>query len=192
MSGPKQMSEPADLRLAAARRGDRDAVEALLRQEYPKVAALCRRLCANPEDAADATQEAMIAIVRGLPGFDGRSAIGTWIYRVATNSCLDELRRLQRRPIPSVPKDRAVADRDVALRIDIDAALAGLPLEFRTVVVLRDLCGLDYEEIATVLGLAGGTVRSRIARGRAALAELVGNQTAPADVEEGEPMSERP
>lgn len=189
MSGPPE-SEVIDLRVAAARRGDRDAVERLLRQEYPKVAGLCRRLCANPEDAADATQEAMIAIVRGLPRFDGRSAFGTWVYRVATNACLDELRRLQRRPVPTLPRDTAIPEADISVRLDIDAALARLPIEFRTAVVLRDLCGLDYAEISAVLDVAAGTVRSRISRGRAALALDLGNQTRPLDVKDGEPDDE--
>ena len=174
---------PRDLRVEAARRGDRDAVEQLLRDHYDRVAAVCRRLCANPEDAADATQEAMIAIVRGLPRFDGRSAFSTWVYRVATNSCLDELRRVQRRPVAAIPDDVAVPPPDTALRLDIDAALGRLPVDFRAAVVLRDLCGLDYDEISSVLDVAAGTVRSRIARGRAQLAELLGNQNDAADVE---------
>lgn len=183
---------PRDLRVEAARRGDRDAVEALLRDHYQRVAAVCRRLCANPEDAADATQEAMIAIVRGLPRFDGRSAFSTWVYRVATNSCLDELRRVQRRPAAAVPDDVAVPPPDTALRLDIDAALALVPIDFRSAVVLRDLCGLDYDEIASVLHIAPGTVRSRIARGRAQLAELLGNQNDATDVELDDSMNDRP
>ena len=139
----------------------------------------------NDTDAADATQEALLAIVRGLPRFDGRSAFGTWAYRVATNACLDELRRRKRRPEPA-PEDPTAAQldgdpADVALRIDVDAALRRLPVDFRAAVVLRDLTGLDYAEIAEVLGLPSGTVKSRIARGRAALVPLLGNQAPPAD-----------
>jgi RNA polymerase sigma-70 factor (ECF subfamily) len=106
---------------------------------------------------------------------------------VATNACLDELRRRRRRPLPGLPDDlddappgRGDAGRSrsgsvdgVADRLAIDEALAQLPLEFRAPVVLRDLCDLDYAEIAEVLDIPPGTVRSRIARGRAQLARLL-------------------
>jgi RNA polymerase sigma-70 factor (ECF subfamily) len=150
----------------------------------PRVA-LCRRIIAHPEDALDATQEAMIAVARGIGRFDGRSAFTTWLYRVATNAALDELRRRKRRPVaidvvdtdavaPGPPVDAVVTD-----RVDVDAALATLPVEFRTAVVLRDLCDLDYAEIADVLDVPPGTVRSRIARGRALLTTALGNPEAP-------------
>ena len=186
MSGP-QAGEPTpgDGDLARrARDGDRDALEALLRRQYDVIHRLCRRLTGNDADADDATQEALLAIARGLPRFDGVSAFGTWAYRVATNACLDELRRRRRRPEPVADDPAAPAweyppDEVAAQRVDVDAALARLPLEFRAAVVLRDLCGLDYAEIADVLGVPAGTVRSRIARGRAALVPLLArNQTA--------------
>lgn len=149
-------------------------------------------------DADDATQEALIAIARGLAGgrYDGRSAFTTWAYRVTTNACLDELRRKGRRAEAVADEDleralgatgagRSVrADDGVAGvpdRVDVEAALARLPIDFRAAVVLRDLCGLDYAEIAAVLDIPPGTVRSRIARGRAALVPLLGNQVPPAD-----------
>lgn len=167
--------------MAAAQAGDRDALEALLRRHHDRLAALCRRLCANDADAADATQEALIALVRSLHRFDGRSSFATWAHRVATNACLDELRRRSRRPrpVPELPEG-SPGRRDpgdaVAARVDVDRALATVPLDFRAAVVLRDLCALDYAEIAEVLGVPVGTVRSRIARGRAAVAaHLAGN-----------------
>lgn len=149
----------------------------------------------NDADALDATQEALIAIVRGLPRFDGRAQFGTWAYRVATNATLDELRRRGRRPDPGLPEIEheprgaapGLAER-TADRLDLDAALAGLPPEFRAPVVLRDQLGLDYAEIGDVLGIPPGTVRSRIARGRAALAHaLGGNRSGAAGVEGGAP-----
>lgn len=166
--------------IEAARDGDRAAVDALLRRHYDRIWTLCRRLAGNDADAQDATQEAMIAIVRGLRHFDGRAAFTTWSYRVATNACYDELRRRSRRPTPTPTDDLPIADRaplpDRATdRIDIDAALARLPEDFRAAVVLRDLCDLEYSDIAEVLGLPPGTVRSRIARGRALLARHLGN-----------------
>jgi RNA polymerase sigma-70 factor (ECF subfamily) len=119
------------------------------------------------------------------------------VYRVATNAALDEIRKRERRPKlladpgdveqPSTrhaarPErtDPSLADQ-VADRLDLDAALEQLPIEFRAVVVLRDVIGLDYAEIAGVLDLPPGTVRSRIARGRAALARSL-HQPGKADV----------
>jgi RNA polymerase sigma-70 factor (ECF subfamily) len=129
--------------------------------------------------------------VRGLPRFDGRAAFSTWVHRVATNACLDELRRRGRRPqvvrrLDAAPTEHdgrrgaldpadptPGADERVPDRMAIDDALATLPEEFRVAVVLRDHLGLDYAEIAEVLDLPPGTVRSRIARGRARLADLM-------------------
>lgn len=142
----------------------------------------------NDSDAQDATQEALLAIVKGLPRFDGRAKFTTWAYRVATNACLDELRRRRRRPDPVEEIFEApdpggppgVAEL-VSERLTLDAALDGLSGEYRTAVVLRDVLGLDYAEISEVLDIAPGTVRSRIARGRAGLARSLtaGNQDIP-------------
>lgn len=163
-------------------------MEILLRRHYPRVYAVCRRLAGNDADAADAAQEALIAISRGLKRFDARSSFTTWSYRVATNACLDELRRRQRRQAEPLP-DQLGAGRDdpvgerISTRLDLDAALAGVPEEFRVPVVLRDQAGLSYDEIAEVLSIPPGTVRSRIARGRARLVEMLGegNQTPAAE-----------
>lgn len=174
--------------IVAAQSGDRAAADTLLRRHYDRIWALCRRLAGNHADAQDATQEALIAIARGLHSFDGRAAFTTWSYRVATNACLDELRRRSRRPTPGVPDGTPLVDPaplpdHVTNRLDIDAGLAQLPEEFRIAVVLRDLCDLEYADIAAVLNLPPGTVRSRIARGRAQLARHLGNP---------QPFAERP
>jgi RNA polymerase sigma-70 factor, ECF subfamily len=164
---------------ARASAGDRVALETLLERHVDRIHAACRRILGNPEDALDATQEAMIAVARGIGRFDNRSAFTTWLYRVATNTALDEGRRKARRPRPVYPPaEAAVASPEdaVGTRLDVDAALGDLPEEFRIAVVLRDLCDLDYAEIAEVLGVPAGTVRSRIARGRSALAEALGNR----------------
>jgi RNA polymerase sigma-70 factor (ECF subfamily) len=149
--------------------------------------AVCRRLTGNDADAADATQEALIALSRGLANFRAASQFGTWAYRVAVNAAFDELRRRRRRPDPDpevtmTPDSHSDPVEDCVDRVDIDAALRELPHDFRAAVVLRDLCGLDYEEIATVLEIPIGTVRSRIARGRSSLARiLAGNSPATPD-----------
>lgn len=150
---------------------------------------MCRRIAGNDADAADAAQEALITISRRIDRFDGRSQFGTWAYRVATNACLDELRRRKRRPDPGLPEhETEVAERDRlpdmaeqhALKSELDAALQALPPDYRAPVVLRDVVGMDYADIATTLDIPPGTVRSRIARGRAALrTQLSGNQSRP-------------
>ncbi len=166
--------------------GNRAALEVLLDRHADRIHAVCRRIVGNSDDALDAAQEAMIAIARSVGRFDGRAAFTTWIYRIATNAALDELRRRARRPQPmeTLPEPAMAAtplDDRVGARLDIDAALALVPDDFRVAVVLRDLCDLDYAEIAAVLDVPAGTVRSRIARGRAALAQALGNQDAGGD-----------
>jgi RNA polymerase sigma-70 factor (ECF subfamily) len=178
---------------SAANAGDRGALETLLARHLDRVHAICRRVTGHPEDALDATQEALIAVTRGLHRYDGRSLFTTWLYRVATNAALDELRRRKRRPEPAELSDdrpsgggavgqgagSSPVESVVAARLDVDAALAGLSPEFRAAVVLRDLCDLDYAEIADVLDVPIGTVRSRIARGRAAIADQLREPSAP-------------
>ena len=195
-SGP----DPDDDLLLAVRAGSRQALDDLLRRHQPRLWAVCRRLTGSDADADDAVQEALVSIVRALPRFDGRSRFGTWAYRIAVNASLDELRRRRRRAEPGLPGDPDVGGarsegpsragsagrsepvattpdpEGAALSVDVDAALRRLPPEFRAPVVLRDLCGLDYAEIAEVLELPPGTVRSRISRGRAALVPLLGSR----------------
>lgn len=197
---PLDPDSPDSVLIAASRAGNREAVEVLLRRHYDRLHALCWRMLANKGDAEDATQEAMIAIVRGLPSFDGRSAFSTWAYRVATNAALDELRRRRRRPLPTpgdgedaawsrdgrlTPAATAGARGDpgdaVSARLDVDEALQHLPEEQRSAVVLRDLLDLDYAEIAEVLSIPIGTVRSRIARGRRAIASLLDHENQTVD-----------
>ncbi|HVE18773.1 MAG TPA: sigma-70 family RNA polymerase sigma factor [Ilumatobacteraceae bacterium] len=179
--------------MTAAQGGDRGALDQLLRRHYDRVHAVCRRITGHEADAADAAQDAMIAIVRNLDRFDGRSSFGTWAYRIATNASLDELRRRKRRPVPTSSDDdehsyREHADPDSGARVEaigdhlaLDAALRTLSDEFRLPVVLRDVADLDYAEIAEVLDIPAGTVKSRIARGRAALAKALSPQEGPAD-----------
>ena len=183
------MAAPIDDRalVLAAQGGDRAALDQLFRLHYDRIFAVCRRITGNEADAADASQEAMIAIVRSLSKFDGRSSFGTWTYRIATNASLDELRRRRRRPIAGItppgddegpyqdladPASNRPIDR-IGEREAIEVALLALPEEFRVPVVLRDVADLEYADIAEVLDVPVGTVKSRIARGRAMLAGLL-------------------
>jgi RNA polymerase sigma-70 factor (ECF subfamily) len=186
---------PSDEELASsAAAGSRPALETLLARHMDRVHAICRRVTADPEDALDATQEALIAVTRGISRYDGRSRFTTWLYRVATNAALDELRRRKRRPVPSeMGIDQGgpgSVESAVTARLDVDAALAQLPPDYRAAVVLRDLCDLDYAEIAEALDIPMGTVRSRIARGRAAIAHQLGGD--PEEPREPNARPERP
>lgn len=176
-----------------ARLGDSAALDDLLRRHHPRLHAVCLRVLGRRSDADDAAQNALVSIARNLDSFDGRSSFSTWAYRIATNAALDELRRRRRRPQPLRDVERlheVVADpraeqagellenRELVVR-----ALEALPEEYRVALVLRDVADLEYEQIAAVLDIPIGTVRSRIARGRARLADSFGNRP---------PTSERP
>lgn len=169
---------------SAAQAGGRSELDELLRRHYDRIFAVCRRITGNDSDAADAAQEALISIVRSLYRFDGRSSFSTWAYRIATNASLDELRRRRRRPMLAIgdaeQPQGETPDPDAGMRIDavaermeLDDVLAALPVDFRVPIVLRDIAGLDYAEIAETLAIPAGTVKSRIARGRAALAHAL-------------------
>jgi RNA polymerase sigma-70 factor (ECF subfamily) len=144
------------------------------------------RLSGNYEEAADLTQEIFLRIYRHLGSFGGRSSLKTWIFRIAVNHCRDRLSRWRplTQPLGDDPGEGEVAYADpsrgpeeLAVAADegrrVAAALAKLPPVFREAVVLRDIEGLSYEEIAEVLGVRIGTVRSRIARGRDQLRVLL-------------------
>ena len=180
-------SQVDDLELVeAARNGDRFALDQLLRRHYDRIHAVTRRIAGGTRDADDACQEALIKIVKNLPTFDGRSSFGTWAYRIATNAALDELRKRRRRPMlhavddvgdetpPEQRRPDPLAHREVdavADRLALDEAFDEIDDDFRAAVVLRDVGDLDYAEIAEVLDVPVGTVKSRIARGRKQLAE---------------------
>lgn len=138
------------------------------------------RLTGNHDDAQDLVQEVMVRLYRGLATYQPGQFEG-WLARITTNAFLDDVRRRQRRPVEPLPDDAGrthvlgaapSADEAAArerLPDDMQAAIAGLAPEFRAAVVLCDVVGLNYEEIAAALGVPIGTVRSRIHRGRAQL-----------------------
>lgn len=169
-----------DLVLSRAQKGDPSALDAVLRHHYDAIRAVCHRIVINSADAEDATQMALISVARALPSFDRRASLSTWIYRIATNAALDELRRISRRPIPtedsSLERIQPDSTGEIDTQILITQALGHVGIENRVVLVLRHVADLEYEEIAQILEIPIGTVRSRLARGRAQLSEIVGNQ----------------
>ena len=180
-----------------ARRGESVAVETLLREHYDMIHAVCHRMVHNPESADDAVQNALIAVVKGLPRFDGRSSVSTWMYRIATNSAIDEIRRTQRRPVPMADEalvaHGSIVDStdEIAGQLDqqsqLTGALARIPEEFRVALVLRYVADLDYAEMAEVLDIPIGTVRSRLSRGRHLMADLLSAPPMTGNSATGEP-----
>jgi RNA polymerase sigma-70 factor (ECF subfamily) len=161
--------------------GDREAFGELLTRHRGRMWAVALRTAGNPEDAADALQDAALSAFKAAGNFRQDSAVGTWLYRITVNACLDRLRRQAARPTVHYPDPdspvwrQATADpTDMAeqreLRLVLEQALAQLPVDQRAAVVLVDVQGLPVEEAAGVLGVPTGTVKSRCARGRAKLA----------------------
>jgi RNA polymerase sigma-70 factor (ECF subfamily) len=162
--------------LAAAADGDARAFETLMAGHRELLWAVCQRTCADSHAAEDALQLTLIAAWRGLPHFDGRSRLSTWLYRIAVNASLGVLRSGRRLPVPVDEVTTVVRDDPATAVADATAvqwALARIPIDFRAAVVLRDLCGCSYQEIAEILNVKIVTVKTRIARGRQALAALL-------------------
>ncbi|HEY6627893.1 MAG TPA: sigma-70 family RNA polymerase sigma factor [Acidimicrobiia bacterium] len=170
--------------LARVISGDREAFDSIMRAQEDRVFSVCLRILGDRENALDATQDTFLTVFRKAAQFKGDSALGTWIYRIAVNTCYDQIRRTGRRPTETLPDhleppDASAEDaiNSASLRPEIELALASLPPDFRAAVVLSDLEGMSLPDIATVLGIPVGTVKSRVFRGRRLLAELLGNQT---------------
>jgi RNA polymerase sigma-70 factor (ECF subfamily) len=152
----------------------------MLRHE-DRVFSVCLRIVGDRDRALDATQETFLTVFRKAGQFKGDSALGTWIYRIAVNTCYDQLRKAKRRktgPIPDhldpVDPSAESAIDSAALRPEIRAALDKLPTDFRAAIVLSDIEGMSMAEVAQVLGVPAGTVKSRLFRGRRLLAEQLG------------------
>ncbi len=171
-----------------ARRGDQEAFAQLVRLYEKRVFALTLRMCRQPEDAAEAAQEAFLAAWQGLRFFRGESSFSTWLYRLASNACVDLLRREGRHRAAAGPSlndeelnidapDTAPSPQEAAerkeLQSQVEAGLRALSPDHRQVLVLREMHQLSYEEIAQVLSLDVGTVKSRISRGRKQLRKLL-------------------
>lgn len=176
--------------VARAKAGDDEAFAQLMRDNEKRIYNLTLRMTGNPEDAMDLAQEAFLNAWRGLKFFKGDSAFSTWVYRLASNACIDFLRRQKRRqdisvPMPTyedddsqpdIPDDRFQPEQELERRELRQAVLQGLEQlshEHRQVLVMREINGLSYQEIADVLDLEAGTVKSRIARARISLRKIL-------------------
>jgi len=178
------------------RDGDAGAVERLIAKYQGRIYNLILKICANPDDAAELTQDTLVKVVENIDGFEGRSSFYTWAFRIAVNLTLNHRKRKAavgfasldaesagdddqaRKALAAVLRDDKTPDpADVAENRElcelIQRAIGKLEDEHRTVIVLRDIEGMDYAQIADVLGVELGTVKSRLSRARAALRQIL-------------------
>ena len=163
--------------------GDEDSFLALVRHYDAGLRSLAYRVLGDRDRMDDALQEAYVKAFRALPSFRGRAKLGTWLYRIAYNACLDELERGRRVvPLPLAAAEaradpQAGTDERVERRVVVAEALRTLPVADRTAIVLVDGHGFTYEEAAEILGIPSGTVGSRLNRARASLRRALGTPT---------------
>ena len=162
--------------LAAHVAGDRYAFEELFYRHHRQLYRLAQITSRNPEDAADALQDAMLSAHRSAPAFRHDAAVSSWLYRIVVNACLDRLRRNKTHPTTALEDDVCHVG-DPTPRVDtaivVERALMRLPVEQRAAVVAVDMQGYSVAETARMLGIAEGTVKSRCSRARAKLAEAL-------------------
>ena len=175
------MTEPDDadqVLLAAHLRGDPDAFNQLIRRNRPRMWAVAVRTLGDAEEAADAVQDACLSAYRSAASFRGDAQVTTWLHRIVVNACLDRARRKAVRPTVALPEQPIADPRDVLsereVALGVQDALLALPEDQRLAIVLVDLEGFSIDDAATVLGVPGGTVKSRCFRGRARLAVALG------------------
>ena len=176
--------------VSRARAGDTAAFEQLMLDSQDRVYTLCLRMTGNREDALALAQETFLNAWRGLSSFQGNSSFSTWVYRLASNACIDFLRKRKRRqqgesphslddeeaPLPEPADPRGSPEEELErreLRRAVERGLQALPDHHRQVLVMRELSGMSYQEIGAVLDLDLGTVKSRIARARLALKKFL-------------------
>ena len=165
-------------------RGDQDAFDELVRRHEDAVFAVSLRLMGQRADALDAVQETFVAVFRRAHSFRGDAAFSTWLHRIAVNTCKDLIRKRGRFPVDQseVPVDRpdtGDVSSQVVAHVDLAAALATLPEDQRVALVMFELGGVPYEEIARETATPVGTVKSRISRARQALARAMEQATHP-------------
>jgi RNA polymerase sigma-70 factor (ECF subfamily) len=175
---PEPPIEPDDAALVHQFQGGLDeAFMTLMGRHERRVYNLAYRMLGDTEDARDATQEAFLSCFRNLSSFRGEAAFSTWLHRIAVNACYDSLRRrrdtasLDATPIEPSPHPDHADRADTAL--DVQRALLSVPPDFRAVLVMHEVQDMPVEDVAEVLGLPVGTVKSRLHRARVALARAL-------------------
>lgn len=162
--------------------GDIEAFNELMAAHEDRVFAICYRMLQNREEALDATQETFLTVFRKADRYKAQAAFSTWLYRVAVNTCYDQLRRKKRKRADSLPEsydppDPSAGDafESIEVRPDIERALDDLSPEFRSAVVLVDMQGLSLDQASDTLDIPTGTMKSRLFRARKQLARSLGN-----------------
>jgi RNA polymerase sigma-70 factor, ECF subfamily len=175
--GGQVQRERSDAELLAAHvAGDRYAFGELFHRHQRQLHRLARLTSRTPEDAEDALQDAMLSAHRGAGSFRHDAAVGSWLHRIVVNACLDRLRRAKTHRTVPLEDVYPVADRSaqVETAIVVQRALARLPIGQRAAIVAVDMQGYSVADTARLLGIPEGTVKSRCARARVRLAELLG------------------
>ncbi len=186
-----QMSDNEKALLEKAKNGDLAAFEKLIESYQKKVYNIVYRMIGNPDDASELTQEVFIRVFRSIRNFKEESQFSTWIYKIATNICLDELRKQKKHKVISLdeeiksdegemkrqiednkPQPDIIAEKN-ELKKTVRNAILSLPDEYRVVIIMRDIKGLSYDEIAQITKCPEGTVKSRINRARKALRTIL-------------------
>ncbi len=174
-----------------AQNGDSKAFEMLIEAHFKKIYNIAYRIAGNPDDASDMTQEVMIKLFRNINSFGGNSKFSTWVYRVATNTCLDELKKLRRHSAYSINSEINTGEGEFLYEVEdtsptpdlevergelsdmVEKAITALNPEHRAIITLRDIQEFSYEEIANILNISEGTVKSRISRARMQLKKIL-------------------
>jgi RNA polymerase sigma-70 factor (ECF subfamily) len=161
---------------------DLSEFEEIVREYQDRIYNLCRYMVGDPQDAQDAAQDAFLKAYRGMKSFKPEASLYTWLYRIAVNTCLDYKRKTSRTPLTNecIPEDRPSDDPSPETDCEtkeigeaVQSALQKLPKKLRPAIVLREIDGLSYEEIAEVLNTSVGTVKSRISRAREELRRIL-------------------
>ena len=178
--------DPDDHLVRRAQRGERFAFEQLVERHEHRLYTLAARVLGSREDAADAVQEALVSAWLALPRFRGDARFSTWLYRIVVNAAHDVRAKRRDRPVEEPPEPVDPRDRFVERELsgELQRALNGLEESYRVAVVLYDVLGCSYAEIAEMTGVPEGTVKSRIFRGRSELAERLGTTAAPTESKE--------
>ena len=176
MTDPRSWSWPTEQVVSAAQQGDPRAISALLSGSHAHVQRFARTLCATPEDAEDAAQEALIVLYRKIGTLRVAAALASWMFQIVRNECIRRSRLALRRPTP-IATDSPSAEDAVLARLEIERivdCVAALPSEQRAVLVLRDIQGLSGAATAQSLGLSRAAMKSRLHRGRETLRSQLG------------------
>jgi RNA polymerase sigma factor (sigma-70 family) len=173
-SSPRTITDnrwPAEHVIAAAQRGDRAAISTLIAGSQAHVKRFARSLCASPEDAEEAAQEALIVLYRKIGTLRATAALSSWMFRIVCNECMRKARASLRRPPHSALSEQSAEDAVLAqLELQrVVEAVAALPTEQRSVLVLRDLQGYSGSATAAALGLSRAAMKSRLHRARETL-----------------------